>query len=89
MAAHEIRQMPTDRVLGFHRDLPPFKARRMDWRRFEGLVRGRNLAAPALQPLPGLPSQPQSGGEQLPSRAPEWNINPDLFRTGVSPDQIR
>jgi type IV secretory pathway TraG/TraD family ATPase VirD4 len=87
MAAHEIRQMGKDRVIGFHRDLPPFRARRMDWRRFPGLARGRALAAPALHPVPPLPEEQASGGEKKPPSAPGWNINPDLFRTRLNPEQ--
>jgi type IV secretion system protein VirD4 len=87
MAAHEIRQMARDRVIGFHRDLPPLRARRMDWRRFPGLARGRSLEAPKLSPLPPLPEEKGSGREKKPPSAPEWRINPDLFRTRIRPDQ--
>jgi hypothetical protein len=86
MAAHEIRQMGKDRVvIGFHRDLPPFRARRMDWRRFPGLARGRALEPPALHPLPPLPEEKGSGGETKPRSKPGWDINPDLFRSRVRP----
>lgn len=59
----------------------------MDWRRFTGLVRARQLKAPKLRPLPELPSEQVSRGEQAPQSPPEWNINPDLFRSRVKPEQ--
>jgi type IV secretion system protein VirD4 len=34
LTAQEIKQMPDERIIGFHRQLPPFLATRMGWRRF-------------------------------------------------------
>jgi hypothetical protein len=80
--------MGRERVIGFHRDLPPFKARRMDWRRFPDLVRRRSLKAPAVQPLPPLLEATTSGGGEKEGKSAAWQVNPDLFRTRISPDRI-
>jgi hypothetical protein len=60
----------------------------MDWRRFPHLVRAQSLEAPKLQPLlPLLSSEQAAKVAEKQLYAPEWQINPDLFRTRVSPDQ--
>jgi type IV secretion system protein VirD4 len=77
LTAQEIKQLRDEDVIGFHRNLPPFKATRMDWRRFPVLVERQALPPPALSPLPELT-------ETLPALPPQTNgqlhgfINPDL-----------
>ncbi|HJW77443.1 MAG TPA: hypothetical protein VJ526_02605, partial [Beijerinckiaceae bacterium] len=56
LTAQEIMQMGDHQVVGFHRNLPPFQLRRMDWRNFPDLTRFRGLPAP---PLPALASIPE------------------------------
>ena len=48
MTAGEIKQMRDEDILGFHRRLPSFKGKRMDWRRFPHLVQRQRIAAPPL-----------------------------------------
>ena len=45
LTAQEIKQMPDEQVIGFHRQLPPFLATRMDWRQFP-LLRERQAIPP-------------------------------------------
>jgi type IV secretion system protein VirD4 len=77
MTAQEIKQMPDERIIGFHRQLPPFLAMRMDWRRFLLLRERHAIPPPALPPLPEL-------AETLPVLTPQGNgqlhgfINPDM-----------
>jgi type IV secretion system protein VirD4 len=77
MTAQEIKQMPDERIIGFHRQLPPFLAKRMDWRCFPVLAQRRLMPPPELSPLPDL-------AETLPVLTPESNgqlsgfINPDM-----------
>jgi type IV secretion system protein VirD4 len=52
MSSWEIMRMSDEDIIGFHRSLPPFKARRMDWRRFPTLTQRLNLTTPPLNPLP-------------------------------------
>jgi hypothetical protein len=43
-----------EEIIGFHRRLPPFMAKRMDWRKFPLLRQRHNLSTPALPFLPQL-----------------------------------
>ena len=54
MTAQEIKQLQDEDILGFHRLLPPFRAKRMDWRTYPILVQRHGLPPPALAPLPQL-----------------------------------
>ena len=57
MSAHQIRfEMDIEEVIGFRAGirLRPFKARRMDWRRFPILSQRSQIPPPELQPLPPI-----------------------------------
>jgi type IV secretory pathway TraG/TraD family ATPase VirD4 len=77
LTAQEIKQMPDEEIMGFHRQLPPFLATRMDWRRFPILRERQAMSPPALSPLPEL-------AETLPPLTQQRNgalngfINPDM-----------
>jgi type IV secretion system protein VirD4 len=77
LTAQEIKQMQDEDIIGFHRQLPPFLATRMDWRRFPILRERQALPPPELFPLPELT-------ETVPVVTPQSNgqvsgfINPDL-----------
>jgi hypothetical protein len=67
MSAHQIRfEMDIEEVIGFRAGirLRPFKARRMDWRRFPILSQRSQIPPPELQPLPPITdirlSEPQT-----------------------------
>lgn len=60
MTAQEIKQLTDEEIIGFHRRLPPFRARRMDWRRFPILQQRRLLSAPRLTALPELKRLPRT-----------------------------
>jgi hypothetical protein len=67
MSVHQIRfEMDIEEVIGFRAGirLRPFKARRMDWRRFPILSQRSQISPPELQPLPHITDiqlfQPQS-----------------------------
>ncbi len=55
LSAQQILQLPDDAVIGFHRNLPPFRLRRMDWRELPELAKRRSLAPPQLPSLPLVP----------------------------------
>jgi type IV secretion system protein VirD4 len=57
MSAWEIARLKDTDILGFHRRLAPFKARRMDWREQPILKRRAAMPAPALAVLPALANQ--------------------------------
>jgi type IV secretion system protein VirD4 len=77
MTAQEIKQLPDEKIIGFHRQLPPFLATRMDWRHFPVLKERQAIPPPELSPLPDL-------AETLPALIPHSNgnlngyINPDM-----------
>jgi type IV secretory pathway TraG/TraD family ATPase VirD4 len=54
MTAQEIKQMQDEDILGFHRLLPPFRAKRMDWRTYPILVQRHGMPPPKLAALPHL-----------------------------------
>jgi type IV secretion system protein VirD4 len=54
MTAQEIKQLGDDDIIAFHRRLPAFKAKRMDWRCFSHLAQRRSIPPPQLSLLPQL-----------------------------------
>lgn len=54
MTAQEIKQMKDEHIIGFHRRLPPFKMRRVDWRHHPEFIQKRQLPPPTLPALPRL-----------------------------------
>ncbi len=54
MTAWEIKQLKDEEIIGFHRNLLPFRAKRMDWRRSTLLTQRLRMPAPQLSPLPQL-----------------------------------
>ncbi|MCA1600931.1 MAG: type IV secretory system conjugative DNA transfer family protein [Acidobacteria bacterium] len=43
LTAQEIKQLKDEEIIGFHRRLPAFKAKRMDWRRFPILTQRQSI----------------------------------------------
>jgi type IV secretory pathway TraG/TraD family ATPase VirD4 len=74
LTAGEIKMMRDEDIIGFYRRLPPFQAKRMDWRRFPTLRQRHNLPPPTLPTLPPLQTDilPRSA-----SAAPLY-IDPDM-----------
>jgi type IV secretion system protein VirD4 len=54
LTAQDIKQLRDDEIIGFHRLLPPFRAKRMDWRNFPALSERQAMPAPQLALLPIL-----------------------------------
>jgi type IV secretion system protein VirD4 len=77
LTAQEIKQMPDEQIIDFHRQLPPFLGTRMDWRRFLVLKERQAMPPPELSPLPNL-------AETIPVLTPQNNghltgfIDPDM-----------
>jgi type IV secretion system protein VirD4 len=84
LTAQEIKQMRDEDIIGFHRQLRPFLATRMDWRRFPVLRERHTIPPPALSLLPEL-------AEQLPALVTQSNghlngyIDPDAL---IDPDSL-
>ncbi len=78
MTAQDIKLIEDDDIIGFHRKLRPFRAKRMDWQNFPVLAERKNMPAPLLAALPELT-------ETLPRIAPQRTeqllygyIDPDM-----------
>jgi type IV secretion system protein VirD4 len=77
MTSQEIKQLRDEDIIGFHRELPPFQATRMDWRHIPILRERQAMPPPTLSALPEL-------AETLPTLTPHSNgslsgfINPDM-----------
>jgi hypothetical protein len=54
MTANEIKQMQDFDILIFHHNLPPFRARRMNWLEHQILRQRQAKPPPTLSPLPPL-----------------------------------
>jgi len=69
MTSQAIKQLKDEDIIGFHRLLPPFRAKRMDWRNFPALTHRQAIPPPELSLLPEL-------AEQLPALAAQSNGQP-------------
>src|SRR3989440_10604970 len=86
MTATDIKQMKDEQIIGFHRRLPPFKMKRIDWRQHQALIKLRQLPAPHLLPLPPLVNIPFSHHRTL----ADGYIDPDMILTnGTGTPAIR
>jgi type IV secretory pathway TraG/TraD family ATPase VirD4 len=54
MTANQIKQMEDFDIIVFHHNLPPFRARRMNWLEHSVLRERQAKASPQLSPLPPL-----------------------------------
>ncbi len=54
MTAQEILQLKDEEIIGFHRRLPPFRIRRVDFRHHATLIKRRQIPPPKLSPIPLL-----------------------------------
>jgi type IV secretion system protein VirD4 len=62
LSAQQILQLPEEDIIAFHRNLPPMRLNRMDWRQHPELVKRHNLKLPDL---PSLPPVPETAFPQL------------------------
>ncbi len=76
LAAQEILQLKDDEVIGFHRNLPPFQLKRIDWRQYPAWKQRRSIPAPQLADLPALAEIPLL---QSKKNVPDAYIDPDAI----------
>ena len=72
MTARQIMQLPDGRLIGFHRNRPPFQAESMQWWRYPELVARQKIPPPSIPTLPALPEE--AAGDQAPN---EPALEPD------------
>ena len=58
LSAQAIAQLKDEEIIGFHRHFPPFRGKRMDWRRLPLLTQRQRIPPPELASLPELQSLP-------------------------------
>ncbi len=73
----EIMQLKDEDIIGFYRLLPPFKAKRMDWRQSKLLRERQSLPAPKLSPLPQVEDKTQKIIWERRKRFVDELIDPD------------
>ncbi len=78
LTAWEIRQLRDEEIIGFHRHVPPFRMKRVDWRRHSILHHRRSMQAPRLPILPPLADIPEYPGESQTMQPSSQYIDPDL-----------
>ena len=71
----DIQRMGDTDTIGFHRDIPPFRAKRMNYLTFPVLVRRSKIAAPGVHTLPDVADIPELTG-QSEGELPEF-FDPD------------
>ena len=67
--------MGDEDTIGFHRDIPPFRAKRMNYLNFPELVRRSRIDPPGVHMLPGVADIPDLTG-QSEGELPEF-FDPD------------
>ncbi len=77
MTAQAIKQMKDEQIIGFHRRLPPFRKKRIDWRQHPEFIQKRQLPAPKLSALPPLELHPFTNHHFL----ADSYIDPDMIFT--------
>lgn len=78
LSAQAITQLKDDEIIGFHRHFPPFRANRMDWRRYHQLAQKQKILPPHLPPLPALKQIPSASSRRQEARG---YIDPDKLDT--------
>ena len=79
MTAQEIKQLRDDQIIGFHRRLPAFQAKRMDWRDFPQLAKRRNIPPPTISPLPQIDESIAANLWQRKGELLDGYIDPDMI----------
>ena len=75
LTAWDIQRMGDTDIIGFHRDIPPFRAKRMNYLNFPELVRRSRKAPPRVDLLPDVTDIPDLTG-QSEGELPEF-FDPD------------
>jgi type IV secretory pathway TraG/TraD family ATPase VirD4 len=78
LTAQEIRQLKDEEVIGFHRHLPPFRMKWVDWRQSPILQQRRSMQAPELPTLPHIVDIPDFPEESQTALQYGSYIDPDM-----------
>ena len=75
MTAQDIKQLKDTEIIGFHRQLPPFRLTRCDWRQQTTLQARARIPSPQLAKLPSLSDMPIGNTKRLTQDL----IDPDMI----------
>lgn len=85
MPAWDIQRLRDEQVILFHRNLPPFRGKRMNPQHFPLLRQRRKMPPPQLPTLPELEKMPAENKEQTTPLSSPWRLSPELtHRNGSS-----
>ena len=68
LSPQEVAELSETEILCVHRNLKPFRARRMDWREYDELKQLTKIPPPPLQALPAPPQIPPLAATTAPAR---------------------
>jgi type IV secretion system protein VirD4 len=80
LTAQDFLRFKDQQVIGFHRNLPPFRLTRMDWRKHALLKHRRTLPAPLLRTLPAF----TDSSVKMHNSMSQSYIDPDEARNSLS-----
>ena len=80
LTAQAIKKLHDWEIIGFHHNLYPFQARRMEWWRFPALKERHQMTPPPLNKLPALPEGSANTNHHRPLPISSWHLDPKLFR---------
>ena len=78
MTSQDIMRLRDEDIIGFHGLLPPFRAKRMDWRHFPALVERQAMPPPHLAALPVLAERLAAITSERQERFLNGYIDPDI-----------
>lgn len=87
VTAQTVMQMKDHDVLVFHRRLPPFKTRRVDWRNYTWLIKHQEIEAPTLTALPEIVALPFARSQNMLLNSNEY-IDAEMILNGKSTTEI-
>jgi type IV secretion system protein VirD4 len=79
LTSQDIKQMQDEEIIGFHRRLPPFQLKRVDWRANPLLTKRRSIPPPRLARLPELADILREHEEREAVHFSDGYIDPDML----------
>ncbi len=86
-------ELKDEDIIGFYSDLKPFRAKRMDWRKYKTLIKRTKLPVPKISPLPPLAPIPTTisskEGEEVVEKTEKniCNSEEGFLNTLTNPDK--
>src|SRR6266699_4992547 len=77
LTSQDIKQMQDEEIIGFHRRLPPFQLKRVDWRAHPLLTKRHSIPAPCLSALPRLADVSVANDRTLSEQFAQGYLDPD------------